>query len=202
MQIIQVNLFKYNELSDSAKEKARQWWRDCNSSDNFWSECVIDDAKAIGKLMGFDIDKVYYSGFWSQGSGACFEGTFRGSEFEPGGIEKYAPQDKELHRIAAEIEKIINQFYAIYLKVKHSGHYYHENCTEFEISITDNTDNEIISPEAAEAEKSLIALSRDLMKWIYCNLEKEYEYQNADEQIAESIEANDCDFTEEGKVWR
>ena len=39
------------------------------------------------------------------------------------------------------------------------------------------------------------------MKWIYRALEKEYEYQNADEQIGENIIANVYDFTEDGEVW-
>ena len=201
MQTIQVNIFKYNELSKGAKEKAREWYRKASSNDTYWSECVIDDAKAAGKLMGFDISKVYYSGFWSQGSGACFEGSFLSSEFEPGGIQKYAPQDMELARIANEIEKIVNQFYSIYLKVKHSGHYSHENCTVFDVSIADNQDNEIDTKEAAEAEKALIKLSRDLMKWIYRNLEKEYEYQNRDEVVGENIESNGYDFTLDGAKW-
>ena len=200
MQIVTTEIFKYSELTEKAKEKARNWYRGGrNQRDNL--DSVIDDAKQVGKLLGFDIDKVYYSGFWSQGSGACFEGTFRGSEFEPGGIRAYAPQDAELQRIADEIEKIINQFYSVALKVRHSGHYYHENCTDFEVSITDNTDNEVITPEAAEAERNLIELSKSLMKWIYRALEKEYEYQNADEQIGENIIANVYDFTEDGEVW-
>lgn len=196
-----IKVYKFSELSKESKGKAREWYRNASSDDSFWSECVIDDAKAAGKLMGFDIDKVYYSGFWSQGDGACFEGTFRSSEFEPGGIQKFAPQDTELQRIANEIEKIINEFYSVYLKVKHSGHYSHENCTRFEISIQDNTDNEIISPEAADAEKNLIELSRDFMKYIYRNLEKGYEYQNSDEVVDETIESNDYEFTEDGVKW-
>ena len=66
-----LEIFKYEELNDCAKEKARNWYRDGND-DNFWSECVIDDAKEVAALMGWEIDKVYYSGFWSQGDGASY----------------------------------------------------------------------------------------------------------------------------------
>ena len=38
-----------------------------------WYESTFDDAKAIGALMGMDIDGIYFSGFCSQGDGACFE---------------------------------------------------------------------------------------------------------------------------------
>lgn len=201
MRTVSTEIFKFDELGDKAKEKAREWYRRASDGDTFWSESVIEDAKSVGKLMGFDIEKVYFRGFWNQGDGACFEGTFRGSEFEAGGIKAYAPQDTELHRIANKIEKIINQFYSTALKVRHSGHYYHENCTNFEVSITDNQDNEIDTKAAADAEQELICLSKDLMKWIYRQLEREYEYQNADAQIDEAIIVNEYDFTVDGSKW-
>ena len=59
----------FDELSDEAKERAREWYRQGNCDDSFWSECTIDDAKEIGKYMGMNVDKVYFSGFWSQGDG-------------------------------------------------------------------------------------------------------------------------------------
>lgn len=195
-----IKIYKFGELSEKSKERARTWWKEGLNSSNS-SNVVIDDAKAIGKLMGFEISKVYYSGFWDQGSGACFEGNFRSSEFEPGGIQKYAPTDSELHRIANGIEAIINKFYSITLKVRHSGRYYHENCTNFEVSIMDKEENEIDTKEAAEAEKELIKLSRDFMKWIYRSLEKEYEYQNSDEVVDENIESNGYEFTADGTIW-
>ena len=193
-----IKIYKFSELSEESKEQARQWWKEGHSNSDAF---VIDDAKAIGKLMGFEISKVYYSGFWNQGDGACFEGNFLSSEFDTGGVQKYAPKDAELHRIANGIEAIINQFYSITLKVRHSGRYYHENCTNFEVSIMDKKENEIDTKEAAEAEKELIKLSRDFMKWIYRSLEADYEYQNSDEVVDENIESNGYEFTEDGTRW-
>ena len=69
MQIVTTEIFKFNELSEKAKEKAREWYRKSSDGETYWSESVIDDAKNIGKLLGFDIAKVYYSGFASQGDG-------------------------------------------------------------------------------------------------------------------------------------
>lgn len=201
MRVVSTEIFKFSELPEKSKVKAREWYRKVSEGDNDWANSTIKDSKQVGRILGFNIEKIYYSGFWSQGSGACFEGTFRSSEFEAGGVQKYAPKDAELHRIANGIEAIINKFYAVYLKVNHSGHYYHENCTVFDVSITDNQDNEIDTKEAVETEKELIKLSRDLMVWIYRSLEKDYEYQNSDEVVDENIESNGYEFTADGTIW-
>ena len=47
----------------------------------------------------------------------------------------------------------------------------------------------------AELTKTLRAFA----DWIYLQLQNEYEYQNSDEQVAETIEANEYEFTVDGK---
>lgn len=74
-----INLYSFSELSDKAKDKARNWYREVSNSDNFWSESTIDEAKEQGVNMGLDIDKIYWEGFYSQGSGACYTGTWSAS---------------------------------------------------------------------------------------------------------------------------
>ena len=68
------NVYTFNELSDTAKESARDWYR----SDPFpdWHEFVIDGAKEVGALLGIEIDNIWFSGFSSQGDGACFTGSY------------------------------------------------------------------------------------------------------------------------------
>jgi hypothetical protein len=39
------------------------------------------------------------------------------------------------------------------------------------------------------------------MKWIYRQLETEYDWLNADEQVDESIEGNDYQFTDNGRIF-
>jgi hypothetical protein len=39
---------------------------------------------------------------------------------------------------------------------------------------------------------------RDFADWIYSQLEKEYEWQNADEQVDDTIRANAYEFDEDG----
>ncbi len=191
-----LRIYTYEELSDEAKAKARDWYR--KNDDNEYSEFVIDDAKEVAALMGWEIDKVYYSGFWSQGDGACFEGTLRYNKGCAKLVESYAPLDKELHRIAKAWQDLQRRnFYALKASVKHRGHYYHEMCTEFDCEDTRHAYGWLQNPEAEDDTKEI---ARDFMRWIYKRLESEYEYSVSDEVVAENIIANGYEFTEDGKI--
>jgi len=57
---VTVTLYQFNELSARAKEKARDWFREASSGDEWW-ENVYEDAKQIGlSITKFDlqVDKI------------------------------------------------------------------------------------------------------------------------------------------------
>lgn len=194
---ITTTVYKFNELSDEAKEKARSWWREHGLHYDWW-DSTYEDAKTCGKLMGVTIDNIGFSGFWSQGDGAHFEGRWDASSVQPGKLKEHAPKDEELHAIAAEFERIAKAYPEAWFKVKHSGRYQHENCTDFDVGIFEDENQPWNLPEI-EAEKVLIRNARRFMKWIYRQLEKEYEWRNSDEQVDETIRANGYEFTEDGR---
>lgn len=154
------------------------------------------DFKEICKLIGITEVKIYFSGFSSQGDGACFEGRY---SYEKGNVKKlmeYAPLDTELHRIVKELQAVqCKYFYRLSANVKHSGHYYHKYCTK--INVFNGYDD-----ATQEAEKTVEELLRDLMDWLYGTLRKEYYYLNSDEQVDDTIRANEYEFTEDGKRYR
>lgn len=189
-----LHIYTYEELSDEAKAKARDWYR---NGDDFWAECVIDDAKEVAALMGWEIDKVYYSGFWSQGDGACFEGIMRYNKGCAKLVKAYT-NDAELNRIAKAWQSLQRRnFYALEASVKHRGHYQHEMCTEFDCGDTRHNYGWLQNPEA---EDDIKEIARDFMRWIYKRLEAEYEYSVSDEVVAENIIANGYEFTEDGEI--
>lgn len=58
---IEISLYKFNELSDRAKEKARDWYRQ-GALDYEWWDSTYEDAKNIGlRITGFDIDRGPYA---------------------------------------------------------------------------------------------------------------------------------------------
>lgn len=202
----------FDELSDEAKERAREWYRQGNCDDSFWSECTIDGAKEIGKYMGIDIENIYFSGFWSQGDGACFEGTWRAKDVQADKLKEYAPQDEELHRIVEGFAELAKEYPDGYFSVKQSLHYSHSGCTSFDVELPNEQEEELEYDSADDSAEwkalrvrldedgdTLIQLARDFMDWIYKQLEKEWYYQNADEQIDEAIRANEYEFLENGE---
>jgi len=175
-------LYQFEELDDKAKEKAREWYRRCTDDETFWSEQCTDDCEEQLKYLGFSIDHIYWTGFWSQGDGACFAGTWSAANV----IVNAASDVEELGKTHAKLIAIARACPEASATVKQKGHYYHENCTEF--SCDEFTD-----------EDSFIDLAKDCMRWCYRQLEKAYEWQNANEQVDENIVANGYEFTKEGE---
>ena len=73
MRQIAVNVYKFDELSDEAKEKVLEKHRDINVDDSHWYEFTMEMWKEKLKEAGFDDAEIHFSGFWSQGDGACFD---------------------------------------------------------------------------------------------------------------------------------
>ena len=71
-KVIELEVFKYGELSESAQQKAREWY--IEGMDYDWWDSVYEMAIEDGKEKGFYIDKIYFSGFYSQGDGASWIG--------------------------------------------------------------------------------------------------------------------------------
>lgn len=211
MRTKQTNVFTFDELNDDAKEKARDWYRSRDHYDNYWAESVTDSAKEIGKLFGFTIDDIYWSGFSSQGDGACFVGSWNPSLADFAKWRKDGWEDKELHRIADVLESIAKDFPNASCHIKHTGHYYHSHSVSIDCDLMadDYYDTDDPIQEAAfkvrealadKTDDDLIEACRDFMDWIYASLEKEWDYINADEQVDESLRANEYEFSEDGTM--
>ena len=199
-------LFTFDELSVKAKEKARDWYREDLPSDNGFY-----NFERVAEILGVTLatrsvplmngetrqaPSIYYTGFWSQGDGACFEGSY---SYKPGAskaIRDYAPQDTDLHDIAAELQAVQRRyFYKLTASCSHSGHYYHSGC----MSVNVDLDDSYASVSGAD-EDGIIDALRSLADWLYRQLKSEYEYQNSDEVIDENIRANEYEFEEDGSI--
>jgi hypothetical protein len=209
MRTISTDVYQYHELSAEAKSKARDWYREASTYDDFYSESVFDDAADIADIMGLDIRQtqskrmsgevthkptIYFSGFYSQGDGACFEGKYR---YKPGALKaliEHAPLDFELHRICEALQKAQKpHFYRLIASIKHRGHYHHSGCMAFDFDYVGDDDR-----STEQSESDIIEALTSFADWIYKQLENAYDYQNSDAAIAETIEANEYEFTIEG----
>lgn len=202
MRTIETQVFTYDELDEAAKAKAREWWKE-NGLDYPWYDCTYEDATQCAALLGIDITRIYFSGFYSQGDGACFEGSYTARENALSAILEHAPQDATLHDIAAALDKLQSEWRgAISATVKHSGHYYHAGCTiiECELDAAKWLDDEAATPDLTlDAENTLETCLRAFMRWIYRQLETQYDYLMSDEAVAETLLANEYEFLASGK---
>jgi len=195
METIKTTVYNFDELSDTAKDRAREWWREASQHDEWW-EYTYEDAKTIGALMGIEIENIYFSGFSCQGDGALFEGYYSYRKESVKAVKGHigtSPADLELIRIAEELSKFQRRFfYTVEATVKQSSHHYsHKYCTTIDGADQHGDLNH-------EDDEELAVILRDFMEWIYRQLESEHDYQNADEQVDENIKANEYTFTEEG----
>ena len=209
MRVVETNVFQYDELDDRAKERAREWYSRHVFEDSCDWEFVYEDAAEVADILGIDLRQrrvqlmggghrygpsIYFSGFWSQGDGACFEGTYRYAKGATKKIREYAPQDKELHRIAEELQAVQRKhFYHLIASMNHTGHYCHSGCMSVEVEHNDDRYRDI-----GDAEEEITQLMRDFADWIYAALESEYDYQTSDEAVEEAIRANEYEFDENG----
>lgn len=198
MRIKKTEVFKFAELSDAAKEKAREWYRS-GALDYDWWDFIYDDAATIAGLIGIDLftnvvkkrgPQIYFSGFCSQGDGACFFGSYRYAAGSVATVKSHAPQDKELHRIVEGLHDCQRRaFYGITATIEHRGHYNHSGCMSFDFDCERKFD-----------ENEVKQLLRDFADWIYGQLEKEHDWLTSDEQVDESITANEYEFLEDGSI--
>ena len=200
-------LYKFSELSPEAQRRALEKQAQYEAED-FDPEFVYDDAATIADLLGLDLDTryiplmngstrpeptIYYSGFYSQGDGACFEGTYSYKAGALKAVKDYAGQDERLHRIVKALQDIQRKnFYQLSARTKHSGHYYHSGCMSVDVARADDKE---MTDDAEETVKECL---RDFADWIYKQLENEYDYRTGEEACREAIEANDYEFTEKG----
>lgn len=181
---------KYDELDKEAKERALKQWRENWPPDGWW-EGVCEDARYLGRLMGIEVEDVYFRLF-SQGAGAQFNGTY---SYRPGGlkaVQDEAPGERELHRIAKSLQAIQkNSFYGLTAAVRPSGRGEHWYATR--IDVHDRYGNLVDHPALEDA-------LRDFMRWIYRRLEKMYLYEVSEEGLEEAIRVSDPWFWPDGTL--
>jgi hypothetical protein len=209
-KIVTTTVYRLDELSDAAREQARSWYRE-GAFDHDAHEFIYEDFVRIGDILGLRFKtrsvrlygggsrqepRIWFRGFWSQGDGACFESFYSYRKDAPRLIREYAPQDKELHRIADALQAIQRRnYYQLRAEASHRGHYYHEYC----MSISVTRDSPTYQAMTEGAEEAVAEALRDLARWLYRQLEREYEYQTSDEVVDEAITANEYTFTDAGR---
>lgn len=193
MRTIETRIYKFNELNDDAKEKARDWLRECNTYDSFYTDEIVDSLKALFEHSGIRLTN-WSLGAYNQNNYVRFDMG------EAGGLKG--------KRAFAWLENNLFSRLRIsrktWLEKKKEYMSYGEAYREGKVKPGPLTgicyDEDFLSAlvkevkegaTLSEAYKRMANVCGDLM-------EKEEEYRNSDEAIDEDMEANEYEFTEEG----
>lgn len=216
MRIKETKVFQFDELSDRAKERAREWYRSASVGDDFWHEYILEDFADIAKHCGWSLatrthsrsgDAVYFRGFWSQGDGACFAGDWHARDVDVPNLLKHAPQDNELARIVDGFATLAHEFpESSGTSSQPRGRYSHEYSPTIDWDDGADRDDEehsraewdAIRATTAEHGETFTELARELMRWLYRRLESAWESEISAECVDENIRCNGYEFEEDG----
>ncbi len=198
-----IELFTYDELEDSAKETAKQWWLECRDASDF--EYVIDDFVTIVEMLGFSVKthtvqlmgggtrqapNVWWSLGYCQSDHAGFEGSYSHKTGSAAAVKKYAPKDEDLHAIVDALTVL-----------QRGAGYQLQSCFTFSDrrGYEATTDYRSGAFTNYEQDKEFVELLKGLSRWLYSRLRAEDEFQTSDEMIEEAMEANGYTFRENGE---
>ena len=180
MRTIETQVFTYDELSEDAKEKARNWWCEVPHYDD-WAESVLEDAKNIGLVITeFDLDR--------RGVKASFKRY----------AELTAVACTQEHGAECETYKDSEQF-LLDLKTRHEA----MESAIAALKESGDPDDKIADVESAFdgwLEDREAEYLHDMSENYRIMLNREYEYVTSDDYVEEAIRANEYEFTIDGKI--
>ena len=200
MQYNTVLSFDFSELSETAREYARNSYREYGLNDDWYSP-VIEDWKEGLELLGIDASDISFSGFWSQGDGACFECfySYRKGWRKALNSEFGGSLGDILLSAGARLQALQRPlFYRLIANVSQSGRYMHHYSTIFDV----DPDGLLSDESAVAVEDELKGILRGLMREIYSSLEREYNYLSSDLVIDYYLQDNGLQFLESGEIYQ
>lgn len=216
---VKITLYKFDELSDKAKEKAANYYIENWMSHDWW-DCTYEMMKEEGEHKhGFRVDDIRFSGFCSQGDGASWCGAVNIKDWIASKPTTY--QEHPTTQIVLALieegwvdEQVLVSFsssrycHEYTMDVNHIDHHY---SIEEDVEMAEGMFKgaqvgdliKIISCEGGALEDMSKEIKEDVIAFartIYRELEADYEGQTTEEAIAESYTINDVWFDESGRI--
>jgi hypothetical protein len=175
MKTIEIKIYKFAELSEQAKQNAINNLIDINVNHNWW-EFIYEDANNIGlKITSLDLDRNRHA-----------NGKFIYSAEECANkIIKEHGEQCETYKTALKYLEDRKKLVSKYSDGKKLDIVIEENYYEFD-NECDELDEEFLN---------------NILEDYSIMLQNECEYLQTDEAIIDTIEANEYDFTENGKLY-
>jgi len=189
MKTVEIKLYKFEELSEAVQQKVLEKLWDINVDYEWW-DFIYDDADNVNlKISGFDIGR----------------GSYCEIEFTQISIDT-AKAILKNHGETCETYVLAKNFLSEHNRLQNEYNKY----SDLYENMNPETDEEeqqeqeyydlmkSFEDDIEELEKEFL---NDLSNEYLSNLRKSYDYLTSEEAIKEAIEANDYDFTENGKIY-
>ena len=218
-RVIEKTVFKFDELNDRAKEKARDWWRQGCCQDwepDFWEfeDCAkklgIEFAKRKRQCQApniYDPDINYSVG--DRGEFCVFAGSWT---YRPEAVDDITADgwtDTTLLDIANELQRAwvaVAMAGGTTLTARMTTR--SRGCSSMSMDIEPESDMPDVLDEDGFSEHGLIPqlaaetvgeCMTDFAGWMLKQMSDDYEYQYSDECVDEALISNEYEFDEDGR---
>lgn len=195
MKTISLNLYAFDELTPDVQKKVLEKERSINV-DYDWSEYLQEEFTRKLEESGYRAPKISWSGFWSQGDGASF--TCKSVDLEKWlltlSTEKQAALQALLPLIKDELLTASVEGNSYHHHYSHSKTIY--GTTDLSTDVEDPVLQELTNTLERELHLDAQSLSEDY----YRELERAYDDLVSDEQVADTLRANEYTFEENGTM--
>lgn len=195
MRIIETKAYKFDELSKEAKENAIEKFRNQQQQHGEYLYFFAESCSEQAKEKGFEEIDLTYSLSCSQGDGLSFS------------AKEYTKLEELFNSVLGKGKEKTAKILAENCEVKiekNQGHYCYASNSDVQIrlegysSALNCTNFDRCDEVVEKVEEMLINIYLELCKQLEKEGYADIEYQDSDEAIKETIEANEYEFTEDG----
>ena len=177
---------KFEDFSPQDQAKIITNYRDINV-DYEWYEYTHEYMTTILELLGFNNVSIEFSGFSSQGDGASFTG-----KFVPARLSELKRRVKRVKEYAPDVPLFD------YLDMKFDA----EEMEDGEVKVYRLSSRYSHSNTITSDNESLKDFARSFSDFIYSQLRSEYRHLTSDEDVKDTLIANEYEFDSETlKIW-
>lgn len=188
MRTEEIKIYQFSELSEEAKQNAIQEMSDINFMFDWW-DTIYEDAKNVHiKITGFDIDRGSY----------CHGDFLTNAKDVAERIIKEHGDQCETHKTA---QKFLDELQTLIYDAKQAWEEYQEDTKDDDVVNYADFEDFFYYKYQEDADQLEEDFQNDILEDYRIMLQKEYDYLSSDEAIIESIEANEYEFTENGKRY-
>lgn len=181
MREMTVTVYSFAELSDDAKDRALNAFRDINVEYDWW-DGAYDTIRTAGELLGLEIGDIHFD----TDLYCIFDASYEYARGAAKAVRDEFPHATDLHDVARKLQDLQKRhFYSLACAVKEGQSMNYYRCFRF--------------GEYYECD-DLGDILDDFAHWAWVLLDGEYEYLTSDEVVKEMIEANEYEFTADGEL--